>query len=256
MEFTYRKIRIAILAIVGLLIGSAVLASEGVHWSYHGESGPSQWGELSEEFALCGSGQEQSPIDIDTTSVVSGGSSDIELDYMSSAINILNNGHTLQVNYDPHSFIKLNGVQFDLLQYHFHTPSEHEIDGQLADAEMHLVHQNADGQLAVIAVLINEGESDNPAFDTTVDHLPAEEGPVETVAAVADANKLLPADASFYRYMGSLTTPPCSQDVIWSVMTEPVTLSKAQISALEAILGENNRPVQPLNGRSITLQTQ
>ena len=217
-----------------------------VHWEYSGKAGPEHWGSLSPDFAVCGKGQQQSPIDINQ--VVERDLANIAFNYEPSKVNILNNGHTVQVNYDTGSYIELDGIRYDLLQFHFHAPSEHAINGQLADAEIHFVHKNTAGQLAVVGVLLVQGE-EHPAYHNVIAHLPATEGPVQTVNASVEAAKLLPPTPTTYRYLGSLTTPPCSEGVTWLVKTEPVQLSKAQLEAYTAIFMGNNRPTQPLNKR-------
>lgn len=245
------SIAIVLTLLVGTLLAGAVVAQEPVHWSYEGEEGPAHWGELSPDFALCSSGKEQSPVDIPASTPLN--ESGIAFNYQPTAVNILNNGHTIQVNYDEGSLIEVDGTKYNLLQFHFHGPSEHTVNGQSYDMEMHLVHQNADGGLAVVGVLIKSG-SENPAFAPMWDNLPAEEGGPEMVSgASVNASDLLPADRAYYRYNGSLTTPPCSEDVKWFMLSTPAELSEGQIDAFEAIMHDNNRPVQPLNDRSFLL---
>lgn len=168
----------------------------------------------------------------------------------SQAINILNNSHTIQVNYDTGSYIEIDGVRYDLLQFHLHAPSEHSVNGILAEAELHLVHKNADGKLAVVGLLITAG-AENPAFTTTWANLPATTSPVQTVSGQVNAAEMLPASQETYRYDGSLTTPPCSEGVKWSVMVEPIEMSEAQLAAFTSIFDGNNRPVQSLAGRTL-----
>lgn len=218
------------------------------HWTYEGEAGPDHWAALSEEFAACGSGLAQSPIDIGEPAEAD--LSNIVFHYSPSAIKVLNNGHTVQVNYDTGSYIELDGMRYDLAQFHFHAPSEHSVDGVLADAEIHLVHKSADDKLAVVGVLLNEGAA-NEAYQSVMDNLPATESPETTVAAMVDAAALLPAVQTTYRYAGSLTTPPCSEGVAWNVMTMPVELSAEQLAAYTAIFSGNNRPVQALGDRAL-----
>jgi carbonic anhydrase len=162
----------------------------------------------------------------------------------------LNNGHTVQVNYDTGSYIELNGDRYDLVQFHFHAPSEHSINGRLAEAELHLVHKSAAGNLAVVGILIEAG-AENPAFRSTWDNLPAEKGQVQQLSVEVDATGMLPANQETYRYTGSLTTPPCTEGVKWFVMTEAIKMSDTQLAAFTKIFEGNNRPVQPLNGRTL-----
>lgn len=250
--FTFGKgfLTLAAAAVIGLTTyGVAAAGGEhGAHWGYEGSHGPEHWGEISPQFKACKEGKKQSPIDISDTDLAD--LKDIEFHYGSSKVNILNNGHTVQVNYDKGSHINVGGKRYDLLQFHFHTPSEHTIEGASYDAEMHLVHKSDDGKLAVVGVLIGEGE-ENEAFSGVWSHLPEKAGHEETVEATVDASKLLPEDRAFYTYSGSLTTPPCSEGVTWLVLTTSVEMSGGQIEAIHGIMHTNNRPTQPLHGRVV-----
>ncbi len=228
------------------------VASEehAVHWGYEGDGGPEHWAELEEAYQLCGTGVEQSPVDL--TSAAMFDLVNITFDYTDSNVNILNNGHTIQVNYDEGSSIDVDGHPYNLLQFHFHAPSEHAVDGTLYPAEMHLVHADEDGNLAVVGVFIAEGE-ENPAFVPVWDNLPAEETDALATGMMVNAADLLPTEQVFYRYNGSLTTPPCSEGVLWSVMETPIELSTEQIAAFTAIFEGNNRPLQPLNDRDLQM---
>lgn len=240
---------------LGLGAYSAATAAEhghGSHWTYEGESGPAHWGSLSGDYATCAKGQSQSPIDI--SGAQDKDVSDVEFAYEDSAINILNNGHTIQVNYDKGSSITVDGVEYHLLQFHFHTPSEHTVGSKHFDTEMHLVHKNDAGDLAVVGVLIERG-ADNPAFEDIIENLPKHAGDKETLSDDVNVDDLLPEDRSSYRYTGSLTTPPCSENVTWIVLKTPVELSGEQIDALHAILKDNNRPTQPVHTRKIISDT-
>lgn len=218
------------------------------HWAYEGEHGPAHWGHMSEEFAACSQGKTQSPIDIAGASEED--TADIAFSYKPSKLNILNNGHTVQVNYDKGSSIKVDGVDFQLVQFHFHTPSEHTVGGKSFGQELHLVHKNDKGELAVVGVLLEEG-AENPAYKTIWKNLPKKADEKKTVKASVNADELLPKARSFYTYSGSLTTPPCSESVTWLVLKTPVQMSRAQIKAIESIMKHNNRPVQPLNDRHL-----
>lgn len=234
-----------------MIVASVAIASEAVHWGYSGENGPEHWGDLSPDYATCAKGLEQSPVDIPADAAVN--TADISFNYQPSAVTILNNGHTIQVNYDPGSSITLNGVRYDLVQFHFHAHSEHALAGQFAPLEVHLVHKNAKGGLAVVGVLLNAG-AENPSYAAVLNNLPAEESEAHTVSgATVDANQLLPSERTYWRYNGSLTTPPCSEGVQWLVMNTPVELSAAQIGAYTAIYNANARPLQPLNARTFVL---
>jgi carbonic anhydrase len=223
-----------------------------VHWGYEGDIGPEYWGDLTPAFLLAEVGHHQSPIDIDTSDVTEADLGDIAFDYHDETdLRFFNNGHTVEVEMHSGNSIMLDGVTYDLLQLHFHFPSEHAVDGELADGEMHLVHADADGNLLVIGVLINEGAS-NSAFDQLVANLPPQSDPEMEIAGPLNAEDLLPADRHYYTYDGSLTTPPASEGVTWVVLTTPIELSASQIADFEAAIGgANNRPTQKLHGREV-----
>jgi carbonic anhydrase len=220
------------------------------HFEYEGEDGPEQWAELSDHYETCGSGQEQSPVDL--TNAATTDLDNIVFEYQETAVNIINNGHTIQVNVVPGSQIVVNGETYRLLQFHFHAPSEHAVDGQEYPLELHLVHRGANNDLAVVGVFIVEGE-DNTAFVPVWDHLPEEEIGIIATGATAHPAGLLPTDQTTYRYSGSLTTPPCSEGVTWLVMKNPVEMSAEQIAAFTNIISGNNRPLQSLDARSLQL---
>ena len=238
--------------VLGLVVGlftfvSPVAASGPVHWEYEGAEGPEFWGNLSPDFALCATGTAPSPIDVAETATEN--PADISFNYQPTALNIFNNGHTIQVNYDPGSTITVGGKTYTLKQFHFHLPSEHTLASQPAAMEMHFVHQSDDNQLAVVGVMLESG-SENSAYAPVFNNLPAQEGDPEAVSGVTiNAGELLPQDRTYYRYNGSLTTPPCTEGVQPLVMTRPVQLSEAQIAAFKAIFPQNARPVQPFNDR-------
>ncbi len=222
-----------------------------VHWSYEGEGAPDNWADLDVDFAACRAGGEQSPIEIPTDTPVN--ADHLEFDYQETAVNILNNGHTVQVNYAEGSSVTIDGETYDLLQLHFHGPSEHTLAGSHTALEMHLVHANADGGLAVVGVMIAEGD-EHAAYAPVFGNLPAEVSEATVIAgAVVNAVDLLPADRSYYRYDGSLTTPPCSEGVKWHVLRQTVTLSADQIAAFTDIIEDDNRPVQSLNEREFVM---
>jgi carbonic anhydrase len=222
-------------------------------WSYGGDSGPSHWAGLSEEYALAKTGKHQSPINLTgakTTTLPS-----IDFDYRASKIDLVYNGHTVEEVEDKASSIGVDGKTFVLQQFHFHAPSEHTIDGKHSDMEMHLVHKGADGSVAVIGVMINVG-SDNPAFDAVWDYLPSAANRERKESVSVDAATLLPQKRGYYRYTGSFTTPPCTEEVLWMVMADPIELSKTQIDRFRMIINDNNRPVQILNNRQIELSKE
>lgn len=228
------------------------------HWSYEGEAGPDRWGTLSPEWAICSAGARQSPIDIDKTvrtdmPALSAGFTPAGLKIIrhEHTADVLNSGHSIQVNYTEGDTLAVGADQFDLQQYHFHSPSEHTIGGKRFAMEMHLVHKSRAGKLAVVGVLIEEG-AHNAAFDPIWSNLPESKGKEFHLEHVTvDIDRLLPARKTTYRYEGSLTTPPCTEGVAWFVLSTPVQLSAAQLGAFRAIVSGNNRPVQPLNGRVV-----
>jgi carbonic anhydrase len=223
------------------------------HWTYEGEEGPEHWGELDPSYSACSGGQEQSPIDVVNPTHVD--LADIEFNYQSiSPMRIINNGHTIQVNVDPGSSITLDGVQYDLSQFHFHTPSEHLIAGQPQQMELHLVHSSAEGQSAVVGVLLTEGQA-NTALAPVFDNMPATAGPEQSVQASVEPEAFFPAAPTTYRYRGSLTTPPCTEGIHWNLFTEPVEVSADQIAAFRAIVPHNARPAQELNNREVQEDT-
>lgn len=237
---------------------AATAGHEGPHWSYEGETGPAHWGALSPEWSPCGSGQSQSPIDIDRTMHADLPSmktqfrpAQLRIIHQPHVADEINNGHTIQVNYTSGDTLRIGDDAFELKQYHFHSPSEHTVGGKHYPMEMHLVHRSAAGALAVIGVFIEEG-AHNAAFDPVWSNLPQSKGAETHLENVTvDINQLLPSSTASYRYDGSLTTPPCSEGVKWIVMATPIALSAEQIGAFRALVHGNNRPVQPLNGRAV-----
>lgn len=219
------------------------------HWSYEGETGPAKWAELREEYESCATGHRQSPIDLAVA-----GNSDLEniaFAYGVTPINLLNNGHTIQFDKIQNNQIAVEDVNYPLSQLHFHAPSEHIEGGANYPLEMHLVHA-LDGQLAVVGVLIEAG-AENSAFAPAWDDLTLAANPAVATGKTIDVSQLLPADRQVYAYSGSLTTPPCAEDVKWFVLNEPITMSAEQIAAFTDIFTSNNRPLQPLNQRELSL---
>ena len=224
-------------------------------WGYSGESGPDHWGEMAPEFAMCAEGFAQSPIDIRDPGEVD--LVDIEFQYGQTDSMITNNGHTIQVNVEAGSSIVYNGITYNLLQFHFHAPSEHTIDGEAAAMEIHFVHQDPNsGMLAVVGVLLEQGDADNEAYKVVMDDMPAEVGEPQPMDAALSLASLLPDERSFYTYQGSLTTPPCSEVVRWLLLDTPVHLSGAQIDSFAEIYVYNARPTMPLGKRDLLLDSQ
>ncbi len=241
----YRHIASASLLAIALCLPAA--AAEQHHWGYEGAEDASHWGELSPDWKECGIGQQQSPIDIVKTSAIAADFNAAEVHWMPFVPKIVDNGHTIQVNTDGRAgYAELNGVKYNLLQFHFHHQSEHTIDGAHSPLEVHFVHQSEAGDLLVLGVLMNEGKL-NQAVETIEAAWPA-------VGAEAggdryDASSMLPANHASFRYQGSLTTPPCSQIVTWNVYADPVEVSAEQVALFASHYANNARPVQPLNRR-------
>jgi carbonic anhydrase len=233
--------------LVSLLVARA--RAEEAHWGYGKEHGPSQWSELKPEFETCSAGKRQSPIDI--TAAEKANLPAIDFKYQASPLRIVNNGHTIQVNFPAGSTITIADHSYGLLQFHFHTPSEEAIRGKHHALVAHFVHKDADGKLAVVAVLFDAGKS-NPVLAPVLANMPREEGPERTLEGTSlDPAKLLPAKRGYYEFEGSLTTPPCSEGVRWLVLKQPVTLSQQQLDAFRKLYPGNARPTQPLNGRTV-----
>lgn len=239
-------------ALLGAALYSFSLASHAVatHWGYTGHGAPEHWGTLDSAYQTCSVGKNQSPVNI--ASVVEGELAPLQLSYTTTGTAVVNNGHAVQVNIAAGSQLTLDGDVFALKQFHFHSPSENQIEGKSFPLEAHFVHADAQGNLAVVAVLFEEGAS-NDALNTVWQNMPMKGGEqVDVAISVADIQAILPKQLDYYRFSGSLTTPPCSEGVRWLVLAQPVTVSKAQIEHfMHAIHHGNNRPVQPLNGRLI-----
>jgi carbonic anhydrase len=216
------------------------------HWSYEGTTGPEHWGELQADFKVCQLGLVQTPIDL--TGGVTGDLGAVTLDYKPLPLRIVNNGHTIQVNAEPGCSCVIGGIRYELLQFHFHHPSEHLLSGKRLDLEVHLVHRSAAGDLAVIGVLVRPGEK-NPALQQVFDAMPPKEGPETRPAGAIDPLALLPGKVDYFRYMGSLTTPPCSEGLTWTVFRDSIEASPEQIKQFAALFANNARPVQRRNGR-------
>ncbi len=238
------------LLLAGLIGVSTLWGADVPHvkWGYGGDTGPAHWGSLDLAFATCAAGSEQSPIDL--TGAQSVTQPPIKLDYNPSGAEIVNTGHTIQVNVAPGSGIIIDDIRYELLQFHFHRGSEHTVAGVRFPLELHLVHRSEDGALAVIGILYREGAA-NEALAPIWNLLPAEPGTATAFPDTVDVSALLPERRDTWRYAGSLTTPPCTEGVSWVVMTTPVTLSPAQIETFSALYGGNYRPVQPLNERTL-----
>lgn len=250
MEFKLKRINLLIASATAALIMTGCGASgHGPHWSYEGHEGPKHWGELASAYKLCQTGKEQSPINLEVTENTT--TKELVLDYKVSKLNEINNGHTIQFNYTQGSTLTVNGKKYDLLQFHFHVPSEHTQDAAHFPLEFHLVHKSAEGELAVIGIMVKEGE-ENGNFRKIIDNLVYDSGRTVLKDDVEiDMFSILPDLNKFFHYEGSLTTPPCSEKVQWFVLQTPIEFSKDQLAAFEKAYKGNNRPVQPLNERTL-----
>lgn len=202
---------------------------------------------VSDAYTLCDAGKNQSPIDI--TESADRDLDSISFHYNPSPVRAINNGHTIQMNYAPGSYMEAGGRRYHLLQFHFHTPSEHRVSGNASDMEVHLVHKSDDGHIAIVGVMLNEGRNNRhlgrlwQIMPTKIDNEVYADGAMMNVA------DLLPENHAYYHYQGSLTTPPCSEGVSWFVMKNSLTLSKKAVRKFQSVVGNNARPVQALHAR-------
>ena len=228
---------------------SAAAHGNHTHWGYTGHDSPESWGSLSEEFRLCSTGKNQSPVNI--TETVSGRLPAIKVNYKPSAVDVENNGHTIQVNYpEGGNSLSVNGRTYTLKQFHFHVPSENQIKGRTFPMEAHFVHLDENRQPLVLAVLYEPGKT-NDRLAPIWNVMPMKEGKVNLDKAF-DAGTLLPKRLKYYRFAGSLTTPPCSEGVSWLLLKTYDYIDQAQAEKFTRAIGShNNRPVQPLNARVV-----
>lgn len=248
------------LMIILLLTNLAIAPvwSDSIHWDYDGAENPANWGKLSDKFRLCELGKTQSPINIKNLSI--GSPANIKFDYRPSPLEVTNNGHSIQVNYAKGSTVTIDGEKYMLVQFHFHSPSEHQINDQAAPMELHLVHsripQNSEAstsnQLAVLGVMLEQGVA-NPLITEVWKNIPKIGATQKVSTTLINAMNLLPASQSYFSYDGSLTTPPCSEGVKWKLFTQPLTVSPAQIATFTKLYPNDARPVQPLNERMVEL---
>jgi carbonic anhydrase len=219
------------------------------HWSYEpSHAGPAHWAELDPAFESCAKGMNQSPIDI--RNAVKGDLPLLQFGYAEAAPTFVNNGHTIQVNLPTGQTLTVGNTTYELLQFHFHSPSEEAVNGKRAAMVGHFVHKNAAGELGVIAILMQPGNI-NAAFEPVFAHLPRQGESIHVDDLKLNLAAMLPTDKGYYAFEGSLTTPPCSEGVHWMVMKKPITLGAAQIKAFRRVFNANARPIQPLNGRIV-----
>jgi carbonic anhydrase len=224
-------------------------AAEAAHWSYEGAGAPAKWGDLDAANKVCTIGSQQSPIDIGAT--IKSQLPALKIDWAAQgAGTVVNNGHTIQLNFAEGSTLTLGDVKYKLLQVHFHRPSEHLIGGRNFPMEAHFVHRADSGPLAVVGVLMATGKP-NAAFSQIIATMPAREGPAVKANAGINPNALLPAKLGYYRYPGSLTTPPCSETVEWLLLTDPIQVAEADVASFAKLYPLNARPAQKDNRRYV-----
>jgi carbonic anhydrase len=239
---------------VAILLPTTSLAQWKTPWTYDGAAGSEHWGDLDPEYSACSTGRQQSPIDI--RSARKTGLPDLRFDYRREPLQyLINNGKTIRVNYhdapDTGSVLIAGGIRYQLTQFHFHRPSEETVNGKPYDMEVHLMHESSDGKVAGVTVFLKAG-APNTTIQRIWDHMPKTEGQEHEVDSVTiDPAGLLPRNASYFMYEGSLTAPPCTEGVTWFVLKTPVEISPAQIAAFAKLYPHDVRPVQPLNGRIV-----
>ncbi len=245
------RARAAAIAVHGAGEVASTHATSDGHWSYEGPNGPPAWGRLKPDFNLCAIGKRQSPINIEASSTLQGPAEPILFSYPPGSASVVNNGRTIQVDVAGDNTLTVRGSSFKLLQFHFHHPSEERVNSQGFAMVAHLVHRNAEGQLAIVAVLLEPG-APNPLIHKVWTYMPLDSG--DRVRMPADSLELaglLPKDQRYYQFMGSLTTPPCSEGVLWLVLKQPMTVSREQLRLFAQQFPNNARPVQPVHGRAV-----
>jgi carbonic anhydrase len=236
------------LAICPICAKVGLAAETAAPWGYEGADGPSHWGDLSPADRVCLIGGQQSPIDIEAP--IKAQLAPLRIAWNKQAETIVNNGHSIQLDFSDGGALKVGAETYKLVQFHFHHPAEHLIRDKTAAMEAHFVHQNAAGALGVIGVLIKSGKR-NRVFAKIVASMPQDKGPPVKAAPGMDPKGLLPAKRSYYRYSGSLTTPPCSETVDWMVLAQPIEVAKADIAAFAKLYPMNARPIQQLDRRFV-----
>jgi carbonic anhydrase len=224
---------------------------EHAEWEYNGPNGPTWWGSLSTKYHLCRDGHRQSPVDLNTNLVFSAKGRPIKIAYQATPIDEFFNGHTIQENVHNHSVVEYDGREYELIQFHFHSGSEHTLNGRRLDLELHLVHRAKDGKMLVIGVLFVAGEK-HEQLDPVLNHVEVKIGKqVVNKDVTIDVKQLIPHGAPLFSYDGSLTTPPATEDIRWFVYEKPMQLSPKQLQSFRMYCRDNNRPVQPLRGRML-----
>jgi carbonic anhydrase len=230
---------------------AAVAAAKPFHsdtWSYEGETGPANWGKINKAWTKCGSGERQSPIDIRDGMRVE--LEQITFDYKPSSFTVTDTGHTIQVDVAGGNYLHVLNRQYELVQFHFHRPGEERINGKSFEMVVHLVHRDAEGKQAVLSVLLERGHAQS-TIQTVWNNLPLEKHDVIRPTIVLDVNQLLPEKRDYFTYMGSISTPPCDEGVLYMVMKNPLQASPAQMALFSRLYPMNARPVQASAGRVI-----
>ena len=236
-------------------IDATVINAQEEHlqpWGYEGGTGPTHWGEIEHEHdkhLMCRDGVYQSPIDINH--VLGTNLMKLDFHYSSTPIQITNNSHTIHLNYNPGSFISWENERFELIQYHFHSPSEHHVNGKHFDMEVHLVHKTSDHLYVVVAILVKQGKH-NPSIQKIWDRIPTKTNKeFWHENEFFNVSDLLPSTREYFHYSGSLTTPPCSENVSWFVLGHPIEVSSEQIHYFQKFIEHNARPIQKMHHRII-----
>jgi carbonic anhydrase len=239
------------LLLAGFACAAGAQAPSTPKWDYLGKYGPINWGKLDPAWKACSAGKEQSPVNI-TGAKLNKGLQPIEFHYMAAPVTLENNGHTVEVHVRPGSYIVADGVRYDLQQFHFHHPAEEAVKGRLSDMVVHLVHQSADGKIAVVAVRFAENRGQpNALLATLWANLPKAAGQTTKIDDVVNPGGFLPADRGYWTYTGSLTAPPCTEGVKWIIFQQEMSLSREQLRAFAALYPVNSRPLQDLRGRKV-----
>lgn len=233
------------------LCAATAKAASDTHWDYEGALGPADWGKLDPSYRACSLGTQQSPIDL--AHAVRARLNPLVANWPAQAYQVVNNGHTIQANAAPGSTLVLDGERYELVQFHFHTPSEHAINGKLSRMEAHFVHADAKGDLGVLGMLMRPGKK-NAAFAAVMAAAPSQEGQTQK-SATLDINQFLPADRTMFVYEGSLTTPPCAETVTWGVFATEIEAAADDMDAFHKLFPMNARPLQPLNRRFLLLSS-
>lgn len=243
--------RFAAIVVAFLSFAGLAAAQTAADWDYYGKTGPLGWGKLDPAFKTCSDGHQQSPLDIRNTRL-NKSLQPIEFHYLAGTETLENNGRTIVVHVNPGSYIVANGTRYDLVQYEFRHPSEEAVKGRLTDMGVQFLHKSADGKMAILAVRMTENQdAPNAILATLFARLPKKAGETLKINDLVNPGGLLPADRSYWTYMGSLTTPPCTEGVRWFVFQQPVTLSRTQLNNYVSLFRINTRPLQTPHGRQI-----